>query len=180
MSNDLFEKFLKTIEPMESQIDSLIFQFEYLNKQKMPDQNSFHGQLHEFFERTPSAGRYCIEIRNQNYLNKKYFDFLKAQNVAHVFLHGYWMPSIFSLYEKHKNDIEKFTVIRLHGPDRSDIEKKAKNNWNKILEPKDNELDLLKGMITDLIERKIKVTISVNNHYEGSAPLTIDRLLRLF
>jgi uncharacterized protein YecE (DUF72 family) len=180
LSNDLFEKFLKILEPMESQIDSLIFQFEYLNKQKMPDQNSFQDKLQKFFERTPPVGRYCIEIRNQNYLNKTYFDFLKARNLAHVFLHGYWMPSIFSLYEKHKNDIEKFTVIRLHGPDRTDIEKKANNNWNRVLEPRDNELDLLKTMINDLIERKIQVTISVNNHYEGSAPLTIDRLLQLF
>ena len=83
-------------------------------------------------------------------------------------------------YEKHKNDIEKFTVIRLHGPDRTDIEKKANNNWNRILEPRDNELDLLKAMINDLIERKFQVTISVNNHYEGSAPLTIDRFVNLF
>ena len=180
LSNDLFEKFLKILDPMAGQIDSLIFQFEYLNKQKMRDQNLFQDKLQKFFERTPSAGRYCIEPRNQNYLNKKYFDFLKAQNLAHVFLQGYWMPSIFSLYESHKDYIEKFLVIRLHGSDRTDIEKKANNCWNRILEPKDNELNLLKTMIDDLIERKIQVTISVNNHYEGSAPMTIDRFVNLF
>lgn len=31
-------------------------------------------------------------------------------------------------------------------------------------------------MVKDMVRRKVKVTINVNNHFEGSAPLTIDRL----
>lgn len=46
LSNDLMEDFLKILEPMPKQINSLIFQFEYLNKQKMPNQMMFQDRLH--------------------------------------------------------------------------------------------------------------------------------------
>ena len=36
MSADLIEEFLHTMKPIKNQIASLIFQFEYLNKEKMP------------------------------------------------------------------------------------------------------------------------------------------------
>jgi uncharacterized protein YecE (DUF72 family) len=67
-------------------------------------------------------------------------------------------------------------VIRLHGPDRSDIEKKSGGNWNKILEPKDAELQDIAGIVRELLDRKMDVYVNMNNHYEGSAPLSIKRL----
>jgi uncharacterized protein YecE (DUF72 family) len=70
-------------------------------------------------------------------------------------------------------------VIRLHGPDRSGIEEKTGNIWNQIVEPKDNELPKIAGMIQYLSEKKIDVYVNVNNHYEGSAPLTIKKLKEL-
>ena len=69
LSVDLFETFLEPLAPMASQINSLIFQFEYLNKNKMLSQNSFQNQLGEFFEKCPDNFRYCVETRNKNYLN---------------------------------------------------------------------------------------------------------------
>ena len=67
-------------------------------------------------------------------------------------------------------------VIRLHGPDRSDIEKKSGGNWDKILEPKDKELQDIAEIVRNLLERKMDVYVNMNNHYEGSAPLSIKRL----
>jgi len=180
LSNDLFEKFLKILEPMESQIDSLIFQFEYLNKEKMPNQNSFQDQLEKFFERTPPAGRHCIEIRNKNFLNKSYFSFLQAKKLHHVFLQGYWMPSIFMIYEQFKEYIEKHTVIRLHGPDRKGIEQKTQNRWDAIVDPRDDELHSLNNMVNSLLAKEVQVTLSVNNHYEGCAPITVKKFLKIF
>ncbi|MBU2430673.1 MAG: DUF72 domain-containing protein, partial [Proteobacteria bacterium] len=43
LSNELMEDFIELLEPMSKQINSLIFQFEYLNKQKMPDQLTFQN-----------------------------------------------------------------------------------------------------------------------------------------
>ncbi len=180
LSNDLMDDFLKILEPMAKQINSLIFQFEYLNKQKMPNQTVFQNRLQEFCENLPPGFHYCIETRNQNFLNKPYFEFLQAMKFSHVFLHGYWMPSIFQVYGHFKEYIKNHAVIRLHGPDRKEIEQQTKNQWNSIVDPKDGELHNLKNMINDLIVRQVKVTLNVNNHYEGSAPITIDRFLKLF
>ncbi|WP_300464456.1 DUF72 domain-containing protein [Desulfobacula sp.] len=179
LSNDLMQDFLHLIEPMSKQINSLIFQFEYLNKQKMPNQMLFQDQLQKFYQKLPPKFHYCIEIRNQNYLNKPYFEFLQSMKLSHVFLQGYWMPSIFQVYGHFKEYIKGHTVIRLHGPDRKGIEQRTKNIWNAIVEPKDGELHNLKMMINDLIARQVKVTLNVNNHYEGSAPITIKRFLDL-
>jgi uncharacterized protein YecE (DUF72 family) len=180
LSNDVMEDFLQLLEPMSKQINSLIFQFEYLNKQKMPNQMAFQDQLQEFCQKLPPRFHYCIETRNPNYLNKPYFEFLQVMKLSHVFLQGYWMPSIFQVYGHFKEYIKNHTVIRLHGPDRKGIEQQTKNKWNAIVEPKNGELHNLKNMINGLLAKEVKVTLNVNNHYEGSAPMTIDRFINLF
>ena len=60
------------------------------------------------------------------------------------------------------------------------LKSRRKNKWNAIVDPKDGELHNLKNMINDLIAREVKVTLNINNHYEGSAPMTIDRFLKIF
>jgi len=180
LSNDLMDDFLKLLEPMAKQINSMIFQFEYLNKQKMPNQLVFQDQLQEFCQNLPPRFHYCIETRNQNYLNKQYFEFLQTMKLSHVFLQGYWMPSIFQVYGHFKDYIKNHTVIRLHGPDRKGIEKLTNNKWNAIVEPKDGDLHKLKSMVKGLIANEVKVTLNINNHYEGSAPMTIDRFVKIF
>jgi hypothetical protein len=70
-------------------------------------------------------------------------------------------------------------VIRLHGPDRKGIEKVSKKNWNKILASKDDEINALLPMLHDLRSRDVNVYLNINNHYEGSAPLTIQKIRTL-
>jgi len=48
--------------------------------------------------------------------------------------------------------------------------------WDRIIEPKDNELSELARMVGDLKDRQHQIFINVNNHYEGSAPRTIERV----
>jgi len=42
--------------------------------------------------------------------------------------------------------------------------------------PRDAELDRMVEMIHDMRDHGLTVYLNVNNHYEGSAPLTIERL----
>jgi uncharacterized protein YecE (DUF72 family) len=86
------------------------------------------------------------------------------------------MPPLWEVYSKYKNYITTMAVIRLHGPDRAGIEKRTNNIWDKIQEPKDDELIKIREMILSLLQNKISVFVNVNNHYEGSAPLTIEKL----
>jgi uncharacterized protein YecE (DUF72 family) len=90
LSHDLFSRFLEALEPMRSRLGPLMFQFEYLNKQKMPSQQAFHTQLGEFIARCPQEYSYSLEIRNPQWLNQAYFSFLKHSSLHHVFLQGYY------------------------------------------------------------------------------------------
>ena len=176
LNTDLFESFLQSINSIKKKTGVLIFQFEYLNKQKISGLTEFIERFEEFINsinRNYSCG---IEIRNPNFLQETFFKFLERNNLAMVFLQGYYMPPVWDVFNKFKNYIKSPLVIRLHGPDRSGIEKKTDGNWNQIVEPKDNELDKISGIIKYLSTKKVDTFINVNNHFEGSAPLTIEKI----
>ncbi len=179
LSVGAMKRFLELLEPLGDRIGPLNFQFEYLNKQKMGGVGEFIEKFGEFVAQLPTGFKYCVEIRNPNYLTKKYFDFLAATGLHHVFLHGYYMPSIFDVYKQFGEKIRSLTVIRLHGGDRKEIEEQTGNEWNEIVAPKDGDLQSLATMLTDLRTRNIETFLYVNNHFEGSAPRTIARINEL-
>jgi len=179
LSKKLFDTILKKLEPMKEKIGILMFQFEYLNKQKMSSQIEFQDKFSSFISKCSDEFNYGIEIRNPNYLNQTYFDFLKDDGLAHVFLQGYYMPDIFGLFQKFEKSIKKQTVIRLHGPDRKGIEERSGSDWSKRIEPNESELKKVVEMIQTLQKKKVDLFVNVNNHFEGSAPLTIKRIEEL-
>lgn len=179
LSVDLFEQFLDSILPLKNRVGALMFQFEYLNRQKMPSQKIFQEKCAAFIDRLSPEFPCTFEIRNPNYLNLSYFRFLQSHHLGAVFLQGYYMPPVWEIYPKFRSLLTGTTVIRLHGATRGEIEQKSGGNWNRILEPKDEELVQITRMIRDLLKQNLKVYVNVNNHYEGSAPLTIRRLQKI-
>lgn len=179
LSIELFQKFLASIKRMHTRTGMLMFQFEYLNKLKMSSQKEFIQRFEKFISEIDRSFEYGIEIRNPNYLNKEFFDFLKRNDVRMVFLQGYYMPDVWSVFDKYKKTLEKTVVIRLHGGDRKGIEEKSRNKWNNILEPKDEEIKKVLEMIKCLLQKEVDIYLNVNNHYEGSAPLTIERIRKV-
>ena len=177
LSNALFTEFLDSIEPIKDQVGCLMFQFEYLNKQKMASLSHFLELFQSFYTNLPKGiPEIGIEIRNPNYLIKKYFEFLNSLSIYHVFLQGYYMPSIIELYKNFNAFIKDMTVIRLHGADRQGIEKLSGSNWNKIYIDRKAELKQVASLVNELVSKKVDVYLNINNHYEGSAPLTIERI----
>lgn len=177
LSVDLYEQFLNSIKPIKGQTASLIFQFEYLNKQKMSGLAEFQNHFFNFYNEIPKdSPQISIELRNPNYLTTSYFKFLDQLRITNVFLEGYFMPSISSIYKISKDYIKDMTIIRLHGPDRSGIEKISNENWNKIYINRDKELDKIIELLVELQKRKVDVYLNINNHFEGSAPLTIKKI----
>jgi uncharacterized protein YecE (DUF72 family) len=179
LSLDLMERFIDKLQPMASKIGILLFQFEYLNRQKMASLVHFIDCIRPFLAALDRTFSYGLEIRNPNYLNYAYFAFLREIGISHVFLQGYYMPDISQIYYHFKDLLNNPVVLRLHGPGRSEIEEQSGGNWDKILQPKDDELAKITQIIQDLDSRHLDVYINVNNHYEGSAPLTIEKLRNL-
>jgi uncharacterized protein YecE (DUF72 family) len=171
LSPSLFTDFYNRIEPYKKQIDCIILEFEYMNKQKMASYSTFCEKLHLFFEKIPHDIPIAIECRNSNYMKKEYFDFLSESKVSHVFSEKLYMPPITELMYNFNNFLTEKIIIRLLGGDRKEIESKTKEKWNSIVDKKDL-LPIVKRVKT-FIDLKHPVTLNINNHYEGSAPLTI-------
>lgn len=180
LSPELFGSFLRRIEPIRDLLGALIFQFEYLNRQKMPAQAQFHGRLEGFFQKLERPAPCVIEVRNPNYLNASYFEFLASNRLGHCFLQGYYMPDITKVYAQWGSRLEKPgpVVVRLHGPDRQGMERKTAGTWDRTVEARDEEIARIMGMVDELWRRDVDIYLNVNNHYEGSAPLTIEKLRR--
>lgn len=176
---DLFHRFLELLEPMQTRLGPLMFQFEYLNKQKMPSCKAFLEQLEAFFAEAPSGFDYGVETRNTNYLRPDFFECLKRCKLGFVVLDGYYLPSVCEVAGRFDICTSDFSVIRLHGPNRQDIEGRTKGIWDRIVEEKNERLKATASIIKDNANKQTTTYVNVNNHYEGCAPLTIDRLLQL-
>lgn len=177
LSRELWQDFMASIAPLKGNLGPVILQFEYLNKQKMDTQAHFLNRLEKFFNEVGSVAYLAVETRNPYYLNARFFDFLKHHQATPVLLHGYWMPPVTVIYHKWRKKIlnHETVVIRLHGTDRNDIAKRTGNRWDKIVAPMDKELAGIANMVKELVEHDVNVFFNVNNHYEGSAPLTIEK-----
>lgn len=176
---DLLKRFLDTLQAMGNKLGPVMFQFEYLNRQKMSSFKVFIDKLSEFFDQAPKEFDYAVEIRNPNYLKQSFFKFLKDMSVSPILLEGYYMPSIIKVTEELDILSDKPLIIRLMGPDRKKIENLTGEKWDKIVAPKDESLNSVANIIEQNIGLKRKVFVNVNNHYEGCAALTIERLMNI-
>jgi uncharacterized protein YecE (DUF72 family) len=177
LSVELLERFLETLKPIRGLLGPIMFQFEYLNKKKMASRDAFLDRLGKFFDAAPKGYQYAVETRNPNYLSDVYFEFLRAHGLAHVFLDGYYMPPIGEVFGKYETGTAGYSVVRLHGPNREEIEKATKKIWNRVVEPKDAGIGSAVEIVKRNADQLVVTYVNVNNHYEGSAPLTIERFL---
>lgn len=176
LNAELFNSFIDKLNPMQNKIGVLMFQFEYLNREKISGLTELLERFEVFIDSIDRKYPLAVEIRNPNYLKKQFFDFLNKNDLAMVFIHGYYMPPIWEVYNEFKEEIKSRVVIRLHGPDRNTIEQKSGGFWNKIIFSRDEELDKISEIIFSLNNKETDIFVNVNNHFEGSAPLTIKKI----
>ncbi|MGD2104317.1 MAG: DUF72 domain-containing protein [Anaerolineae bacterium] len=181
LSPSLLHSFLSLLEPLGNTLGPVLFQFGYLNKMMVDSQKTFQEQLQAFGKHFPSGYQYGVEVRNAQYLNASYFEFLLDNRLIPVLLEGYWMPPVTRVFRDWRDLLvqHETLVIRLLGPDRKGIEKQTGKRWNRIVAPKDEELSAIVDLTEDLRASGLTVYLNVNNHYEGSAPLTIERVRSL-
>ena len=177
LSPDLLHRFLEILRPLHGKLGPLMFQFEYLNKQKMPSKEAFFERFGEFIDRAPKGYRYAVEIRNPNYLCPAFFEFLEKRQVGFVYLEGYYMPRIGEVFERFGPGTASFQVIRLHGGDRLEIEGETGEVWNRIVAPKPAGLEAAAKIVRANAKKRILTYLNLNNHFEGSAPLSLRRFL---
>jgi uncharacterized protein YecE (DUF72 family) len=176
LDSDLMRSFVDRLKQLTPKIGLLMFQFGYLNRHMFPSQQAFLKRLEPFLDALDPNIPYGIEIRNPQYLNGTWFSFLQERNIAPVLIQGYWMDNIVQTIHRYEQLIGDTVSIRLHGEDRQEIEEETAQKWNTLIHPKDRELAQVAHTIAHLADGGRLVYVQVNNHYEGSAPLTIKRL----
>lgn len=177
LDHDLLCQFLETLSPMKSKLGPIMFQFEYLNKQKMPSKEAFFERFGEFIDAAPKGYPYAVEIRNPNYLTEAFVAFLKGRGLGFVYLDGYYMPPIGRVFEKLEPETASFQVIRLHGGDRLEIEDETGGVWDRVAAPKRGGLAAAAKIVRANAKKRVLTYLNLNNHYEGSAPLSARRFL---
>jgi uncharacterized protein YecE (DUF72 family) len=179
LSTDLLAEFLAGLEPLRALTGMVMLQFGYLNRTMVPSRSAFLASLDRFLASAPGGWPYAVEIRNADWLDEPFFALVRARGAAAVFLQGYWMPPVADVHDRVEGLLAGPVVVRLHGPDRSGMEEKTGGAWDRIVEPRDAELASVAGMVRRLLKGGHDVFLNVNNHFEGSAPLTIGRLAAL-
>lgn len=176
---EMLRRFLETLEPFGTKLGPIMFQFEYLNKRKMPSVEAFIERFGAFIDKAPRGFSYALETRNPNYLSPALFSFLEERKLGFVYLDGYYMPPIGQIFDKFKPATAGFQIIRLHGGDRLEIETETGGVWDKIVAPKPEGLQAAARIVRAGARKKILTIVNLNNHYEGSAPLSIGRFLEV-
>ncbi len=175
LSNALFDTYLSAIDPMLDRLDGIMLEFEYLNKTKMAGVDSFISRMEQFLGNIPGGLPVAIEVRNRNYLTDAYFDMLKHFKVRHVFSEKEYMPPVYQVYDRFRDALTDSAIVRLLGGNRAEIEQIADNKWDRIVSPR-ADIDQVRAMLQDMNSRGMNIIVNVNNHYEGSAPISITRI----
>lgn len=171
LSAELFGKYLERLGPMLPRVDAVMLEFEYLNKDKMKDSEAFMRALEAFASALPPGLPLAIETRNKNYLTRDYFEFLKERKLLHVFSEKLYLPHVYELYEDFGDLIAGTSVIRLLGGDRKEMEERTGGRWDRVVDEKPDK-DRIADMSRNITFKGGRVIININNHYEGSAPIT--------
>ena len=179
LSTAALGSFLAGLEPLRPQVGAVMFQFGYLNRKMVASQPAFLEALDRFLGEAPAGWPFAVEIRNAGWLDRPFFELLRSHRTGAVLLQGYWMPPVAEVYERVGELLEGPVVVRLHGPDRGGMEEKTGGDWSRIVQPRDAELETVAAMVRRMLKGGHDVFLNVNNHYEGSAPLTIDRFSAL-
>ncbi len=177
LDNGLLGQFLDLLSPFGKKLGPVMFQFEYLNRQKMASKEAFFERFGNFIRSAPAGFQYAVEIRNPNYYSRPFFDFLKTLGLGFVYLDGYYMPPIGQVFETFAPETAGFQIVRLHGGDRLEMETETGEVWNRVISPKPEGLEAAVKIVRTNARKKVLTYLNVNNHYEGSGPLTIQRFL---
>jgi uncharacterized protein YecE (DUF72 family) len=161
--------FLEPLEPYRARLGPLIFEFGARGTYS----GEFVTALDKFLSALPDTFRYAVEVRNREYLQPRYFDMLRAHNIAHVLNSWTRMPP---LAEQAKLTIPAdFTVVRaLLRPGRAYEEAVQQlQPYDKIGDENPEARDALRAWIQRMREERRASYIFVNNRLEGNAPETI-------
>ncbi len=174
-----FKTFVDTAEGLGNEkLGPMLLQFPYFNRTKFKTGAEFLARLRPFLKKLPKGHQFAVEIRNKNWLDKKFTEILREHDVALAVIDQAWMPGITELTSQIDPITSNFTYVRWLG-DRKGIEEQTKV-WDKPIVDRRAALSHWVDYCYQTTRRGIKVYAYANNHYAGFAPATVALFLELW
>lgn len=174
-SHALQEMFLRPLLPYGRQVGVLIFEFGAFNRRSFENVSQFVARLDPFLKALPPEFRYAVEVRNPEYLDREYFDCLRAHRVAHVYNGWSKMPELRQQIAIPGSATADFQVcralLRRGRVYEEAVEKFAP--YREVQDPNPEARDSMRILIGRARENKQFFFLFVNNRLEGNAPMTI-------
>jgi uncharacterized protein YecE (DUF72 family) len=174
-SEDDLKHFLKTMDVLGDKLGPLLFQFGYFNKSVFKSGVEFLARLKPFLKKLPKDFAFAVEIRNKYWIDQKYVDVLRANNVAMALIDQSWVPRPWEMKQKIDLATTAWTYVRWLG-DRKGIEQETKS-WDKVIVDRKSDLrnwvEVLKQMMNT--KKILKMFAFANNHFgPGTVKLFVD------
>ncbi len=177
LDHDLLGRFLEALSPLRPKLGPVMFQFEYLNKQKMPSKELFIERFGEFIDAAPKGYQYAVEIRNPNFFSTAFFDFLKDRGSA---------SSTSRSSTCRRSERSSRSSSRRRPRSRSSgstagtgsrSKGKPGRSGTRSSPPSPEASQSAAKIVRANAKKRVLTYLNLNNHYEGSAPLSIGRFL---
>ena len=176
------DAFLAPCEAMRPQVGLLMFEFSRFGADEFERGGEFVDALDKFFAQLPRGWPYGVELRNRHWLRPEYFAMLASHGVTHVFNAWTDMPPVgeqLALPGSETNSSLLAARFLLREGRRYEEAVKTFSPYRELKEANPEG----RVSATKLIRRglasggKTKVTLFVNNRYEGHSPGTIRAVL---
>jgi len=174
--NDELNQFLETMDLLGDKLGPLLFEFPYFNRQAFKTGHEFLARFSAFLKAVPRDYKFALEIRNKDWMNEKFADFLREHRIALVLIDQLLMP----LPEQLQFDYVTagFSYVRLLG-DRKGMQTKTRT-WDKVIVNRSRELRSWVDVCQRICKRGESVFVYAENHYAGHAPATVAQFVKLW
>ncbi|MBA2339121.1 MAG: DUF72 domain-containing protein [Pyrinomonadaceae bacterium] len=127
--------------------------------------------LQEFLPRLPSELRFSIEFRNPEWMQDDVLDLLDQYGVSLALVEGIWLEraKLWRAAERMKTD---FACVRFMGA-------RDLTRFDVVQRAQDENLNSWREVIKRLAARMSNVHVCFSNYYEGHAPASANKLMRL-
>jgi uncharacterized protein YecE (DUF72 family) len=173
-----FAQFLETMTKLGDKLGVILFQFPYFSKAKFKGGAEFLTRLRYFTRNLPKDYRFAIETGNRNWLDARFADALREQNLALVLTDHSWMPRPTELFDKFDPITASFAYIRWMG-DRRGTSAESKS-WDRLTVDRTRELQEWVEVFKKIADRNTAIFAYADNHYAGHAPATAETFKKMW
>jgi uncharacterized protein YecE (DUF72 family) len=174
-----WEEFRNATDALGPKLAYLVLQFPYWNlKSAIPSVKEFMTRLDGFLEKAKAPCPLVVETRNPKWITKDLLDFLRERGLILALQDQQWMPRPQQLWKTFGDSLKTGAgvYIRMLG-ERERIEKLT-TTWDKIVMDRTPQLVEWMPLVKRFLDQEQEVSMYFNNHFEGHAPESIEKLKR--